>query len=95
MTFKNELWVFDNLGKRKYDITYELITNILKSMEDLYCEWIIDFMREHADEWHKSIFIAVIDGELHNLQSFKTESEGISFMKSLLRNNKIKNILKQ
>lgn len=94
MISKNELWVFDVAGKRKYELTEELIIRILSLMEDLYFEWIIDFMRHEAndEEWDKVVFIAVINNELHELKRM-TEDEGISFMKSLLRDMKIKNIL--
>jgi hypothetical protein len=92
MTFKRELWIFDNIGKRKYDINAPLVKRILELMEDLYPEWIIDFMREEDMEWSDIIFIAVIDNELHNLKQMKPE-EGITFMKSLLRDIKIQKII--
>ena len=92
MISKKELWIFDNIGKRKYDITEDLLVSILIKMEDLYCEWIIDFMREHADEWNNTTIIFVIDNELHQLKGMK-EEEGISFIKSLIRDIKIQKII--
>jgi hypothetical protein len=96
MTSKKELWVFDVAGKRKYELTQELVISILSLMKDLYFEWIIDFMRHDAadEEWDKVIFIAVIDDELHELKRM-SEEEGISFMESLLRDIKIENIIQQ
>jgi hypothetical protein len=94
MTSKKELWVFDVEGKRKYDLTEELITHIIKVMSDLYFEWIIDFMRHEAqdEEWDKVLFIANIDGELYDLKRL-SEEDGLSFMKSLIRDTKIQKII--
>lgn len=91
---KKELWVFDIAGKRKYELDEKLITRILDLMQGLYFEWIIDFMRDVAntEEWNKVLFIAIIDGEPHDLKRLN-ENEGISFMKSLLRDIKINNII--
>lgn len=92
MTSKKELWVFDNLGKRKYDITHELTSNILEMMKELYSDWVIDFMREGADEWYDTSFIIVIENELHDIKRMMPK-EGISFMESLLRDIKIQKII--
>ena len=94
MTSKRELWVFDIAGKRKYDLTEELITRIIRIMSDLYFEWIIDFMRHDAkdEEWDKVLFIANVNDELHDLKRL-SEEDGISFMKSLLRDTKIQKII--
>jgi hypothetical protein len=91
---KKELWVFDIAGKRKYELDEKLITRILFLMKGLYFEWVIDFMRDVAntEEWNKVLFIAIIDGEPHDLKRLN-ENEGISFMKSLLRDIKINNII--
>jgi hypothetical protein len=96
MIKNNELWVFDIAGKRVYELTEEVLIRILIKMEDLYFEWIIDYMREEADDegWDKVIFIASIDNELYDLKRFN-EEQGIHFMKSLLRDIKIESVLNQ